>query len=327
MSPDTTRPRLKHWVTLGVRLLLMVCFLAYASAKFLGAQFVTSGITLDRPVGELSGIELTWVYFGYSPLYSWFVALGQATAAVLLAFDRTARLGAAVLLPITVNIVVVNFGFDIGPDTQLASVVLLVLNLFLIACDLSAWKRVLWDETAADPARPRSLNNWVPTLVRVVFVLTVAGGIWWLMSRLTQENQPETPVSGDWAVVTATVDGQLTNDPALGGGWRKVCFEHHGRFGVRTDRGMFQGEYALDARSGVITTRYDPKPLPPRPLPGTMLSDDDARRMNPQAFTDYKWPVEFIGTFRLDGEQLTVHGRRGKARFEWVLTRWVRPRY
>ncbi len=135
-------------------MLLSVFFLSYATAKLAGTQFIDSGPTLERPVGELSGMELTWTYFGYSKLFSWFVAGGQLTAAFLFLFDRTTRLAADILLPILANIVVVNFAFNLSAGTKIISLVLLALNLILILGDYTAWKRVLWDEPTSNPARP-----------------------------------------------------------------------------------------------------------------------------------------------------------------------------
>ena len=104
MTTSHTRSPFAYWSRLFARAVLVVAFAAYSAAKFADAQFITAGETLDKPVADLSGIQLTWVYFGHSPLYSGFVAVGQLVAAALLVFDRTARLGAVALHPITANI-------------------------------------------------------------------------------------------------------------------------------------------------------------------------------------------------------------------------------
>ena len=314
------RSRLHAWGRAAARLALVVAFTAYAAAKFAGAQFVTAGGTLDKPVADLSGIELTWVYFGYSPLYSAFVAGGQLAAAALLAFDRTARLGAAALLPITANIVAVNFGYQIGTDTQVVSVVLLALNLFLLAGDLAAWKRVLWDETGG-PTRP------VPVVAKGVLLVAGFAGLWALFAGVQNAGRP--PVGGEWLVESVAVDGRPAPDRTLGRGWRWVCFDDFGRLSVRTDRGTFEGRYTAGA-DGAFSVRYDPEPLPPvypRQLLHEHLSPEDELRVMGEHHADFRWPVEMPGTWHRDGGRLVVTLSRGPQAVEWVLTPYTRPKW
>ena len=282
MSLPAFRSRFAPWSRGFARAVLVVAFSAYAAAKFAGAQFITSGGILDKPVADLRGIELTWVYFGYSPLYANFVAVGRLVCAMLLTFNRTARLGAAALLPITANIVVVNFGFSIGTDTQIVSSILLVLNLYLLAWDLPAWKRFLWDETADNSTTP-SWMAWPGTVAfKGAAVVALFVSLFWLF---VIENGPPggTPsMAGEWLVESATLDGRRTTDPALGSGWRWICFEPDGRFSVRTNRWTFRGRYTADASGNGFTIRYDPEPLPPvyhGPIPPDKLSPAEERHI------------------------------------------------
>jgi hypothetical protein len=312
------------------RVVLVVAFSAYAAAKFAGAQFITSGGTLDVPVADLRGIDLTWVFFGHSPLYANLVAVGQLAAAGLLVFDRTARLGAAVLLPISANIVAVNFGYRIGLDTQIASSILLALNLYLLVLDLPAWRRFLWDETADDPTRSKIMDRRAAGFVRgTAFAATVAG-LFWLFASLMHSSGGFSPVSGEWLVESATIDGRRMADPRIGAGWRWICFDPHGRLSVRTNRCTFLGRYAADESGDGFTVRYDPEPLPPI-YPGQSLSDHmspaDQRRVLGEQSADFKWPVELAGTYRKDGGKLVMTMQRGAEKVEWVLAPYRRPRF
>lgn len=330
MSLPALRGRAGYWGRAFARCVLVIAFSSYAAAKFAGAQFVTSGGLLDKPVADLSGINLTWVYFGYSPLYATFVAVGQLVAAALLTFDRTARFGAAVLLPITANIVVVNFGFRIGTDTAIASSALLALNLYLLACDLPAWKRFLWDETHDEPARPKWTAGRVIAVVKGVSFIALVAGLYWLFVTQNAPVGGTPPVSGEWLVESATLDGQRTTDPALGAGWMWICFDPNGQASVRTNRWTFLGRYTADTSGNGFTIRYDPEPLPPV-YPGHAMSNRmspaDQRRVLGEQLVGFKWPVELAGTYRKDGDKLIVTVGRGAERIEWVLVPLVRPKF
>jgi hypothetical protein len=330
MSLSPFWSRAAYWSRFIARVVLVVAFSIYATAKFAGAQFITSGGILDKPVADLSGINLTWVYFGYSPLYANFVAFGQLAAAALLAFDRTARLGAAVLLPITANIVMVNFGYRIGVDTEIVSSILLALNLYLLAWDLPAWKRFLWDETADDPTRPKFMGRRAAGIVRgTAFAATIAG-LFWLLTSQMNGSGGLSPVSGEWLVESATIDGRRIADPALGADWKWICFDPNGQLSVRTNRFSFLGRYSADAAGDRFTIRYDPEPLPPI-YPGQSLSDHmspaEERRAVGQDYPNFKWPVELAGTYRKDGGKLIVTIRRGAGKVEWVLAPYTRPKF
>lgn len=62
-----------------------------------------------------------------------FIGLGEVIAAVLIVIPRTATLGAICYFPIAVNIMIVNYAFDIG--VQDLSTVLTVMCLILLWLD------------------------------------------------------------------------------------------------------------------------------------------------------------------------------------------------
>lgn len=335
--PPSAFARVNYWLRLAARFALAVLFTQYAVAKFVGTQFIDAGGTLDKPVGDLSGFELTWVYFGYSKPFAFFVAGGQLAAAVLLAFDRTARLGAAVLLPITANIVLVNYGFNISAGTKRLSVVLLALNLYLVLCDLPAWKRVLWDDTRDDPARPRFLRRAVFPALRAAVLLAAAGGGWWLLTSLRDEYMGLTPVTGDWAVEAVAVGGRPATHPGPPGPgeWWLVCFEPAGHVSVRTDRGQVRGRYSLDPAAGTFELGFDPAPVPPadpRQLAALRGAADDIPEADLLKLIEAEkaavWPVTVRGTYRREPDgRLVLAGDRGGEPVELTLRPFPRPKF
>src|SRR5215831_13612339 len=62
---------------------------------------------------------------------------------LLLFFRRTWRLGALLLLPVLLNVVLINFAMDLWDDTKKISATLLILNLGLLACSFPAYRSFL----------------------------------------------------------------------------------------------------------------------------------------------------------------------------------------
>jgi len=82
----------------AIRFGLGYIFISYGLAKLFHAQFQPATFSqLDTPVGELPGIQLTWLFFGYSYAYACFIGLSQIVGSLLLFFRRTWLLGACLL--------------------------------------------------------------------------------------------------------------------------------------------------------------------------------------------------------------------------------------
>ena len=236
------RHRANYWCRLAARFVLVIACVTYAAAKFTGAQFVIPGYLLDSPVTDLGGMDLTWAFFAHSPLYSGFIAIGQLVAAALLTFDRTARLGAVVLLPITTNIACVNLGYNIGENTLELSLILLALNLYLLVGEFSALRKCFWNETASDPSRPQFVGQRGAAMARGAgFVLVVVGCFWSLTNIMNGPAGGQKTIAADWMVESATLDGRPAANPALGEGWLWISFDPSGVFSVRTMRWSFRG--------------------------------------------------------------------------------------
>lgn len=236
-----------------VRFLLAAFFITYGVSKLLGTQFIRSGPVLDLTIAEATGFELTWAYFGYSPLYSHAIALGQIVFGGLLLFGRTKRLASLGLMAIVANIVLVNFAYNISTNTRILSVVLLAMNAYLLWVDLPALKRFFWDEAPPIGAHRPRMRTAILT-VAALLVGSVA-----FISFLKAQFMNEGPLHGDWTVEELTVDGQPVQAiPGMTDAWEKVHFDHGGAFGIRTDKGIVHGMFATNDDSTVIV-RIDPR--------------------------------------------------------------------
>ncbi|HEY2350432.1 MAG TPA: hypothetical protein VGH64_15545 [Puia sp.] len=128
-SIDSAR---RHALFIGILrywLALEIC--NYAFAKILETQFAHDYTRDNSLAGGLSGFDLTWFYFGYSYTLSVIVAILQIGGSVFLLFRRTVFLGVVILLPIMVNIVLIDIFYHI-PAGAILNAGLFTLGLFYL---------------------------------------------------------------------------------------------------------------------------------------------------------------------------------------------------
>jgi hypothetical protein len=82
-------PKLLDWLRYICAFLLYM----YGMSKLAHMQFHLPAEIAHRPVGSLSGYELTWYYYGYSRTYACILGLAQVFGATLLLFRKTAFTG------------------------------------------------------------------------------------------------------------------------------------------------------------------------------------------------------------------------------------------
>ena len=119
-----------YWLTVIIRYYIAFMLINYGLVKLDHAQMPPPSLTrLMQPLGEFSPMGLAWTYFGYSKGYNIFVGIMEVSAGLLL-FRRTVVLGALLSIAISVNIMTVNYFFDV--PVKLLSTVLFALSLFLL---------------------------------------------------------------------------------------------------------------------------------------------------------------------------------------------------
>jgi len=108
----TTSPRARRWdyFILTARVLLAGIFLVYGVGKLVGLQFGVTPEILAQPLGQVSLMHLAWYCFDHQP-FSAFIGVSQLLASLGLLWNRTALLGALLLLPIAVTILVIDLTY------------------------------------------------------------------------------------------------------------------------------------------------------------------------------------------------------------------------
>jgi uncharacterized membrane protein YphA (DoxX/SURF4 family) len=128
------------WLRLVVRFTLSFTLLAYGFAKIYPLQFSPPFLsTLTETYGESSPMGILWTFMGASVAYTKFCGLTEVAGGMLLLFRRTTTIGALVAAGAMLNVVMLNYCYDV--PVKLYSSHLLLMSLFLLLPDASAIMR------------------------------------------------------------------------------------------------------------------------------------------------------------------------------------------
>ena len=166
-------PRTLDWL----RYISAFLLFAYGSSKLAHLQFHLNQALAQRPVSSFTGYELTWYYLGYSRAYSIILGLTQVIGATLLLFRKSALLGAILMMPVIVNILLIDL-FILPPDrgpTVPAAIIFLSLAL-LVWRDFPNLASAVWSTQMPEPPASRTIHLWVRAgIVIAVLALTTLG--------------------------------------------------------------------------------------------------------------------------------------------------------
>lgn len=121
------------WLSILLRYWIAFLLLDFGFQKIFEVNFNYSYHINDSLSGALTGQELTWKYYGFSYGLAVILAFFQIIGSILLLFKRTLLLGIIILLPVMLNIVLINIFYGIGPITLFTSILITLglINLFL----------------------------------------------------------------------------------------------------------------------------------------------------------------------------------------------------
>ncbi|HUR33524.1 MAG TPA: DoxX family protein [Vicinamibacterales bacterium] len=233
LGRDRSRdPSLHAWARLLVRYFLANSLFTYGFAKVFLTQMAPAWMYLERlvePFGNMSPAGLLWAFVGYSPSYQIFSGLAEVVAGLLLLFRRTTTLGALVAVGVLLNVVMLNFSYQV--DVKVSSVNLLLSAAFLTAPDLGKLARFFVFNQRVDPpdtSDPVVGTRWrtaVPAFKVVFAVLILYKSISFYSAHALFSPPSNRPMlSGLYDVETFVLNGHehapLTTDPTR---WKTVA--------------------------------------------------------------------------------------------------------
>lgn len=124
----------------------------------------------QRPIGSLDGYTLTWYYFGYSHTYKYILGLIQVTGASLLLFRKSTLLAATMMVPVMVNIVLINIFYSITAGAERTAAFILGCMLLLLWHQREAFFEILWASQSTESSSAQK-RHWSIRALVLLFVL------------------------------------------------------------------------------------------------------------------------------------------------------------
>jgi multidrug transporter EmrE-like cation transporter len=222
---------LDYWLRVYIRYMVACVLLSYGLSKVIRVQYTDLGFTrLLSTYGDSTPFDLLWNFMGYSRPYTFFAGALEVVGAMLLFFRRTATLGALILVGVMLNVVMLNFSYDV--PVKIGATHLLLLAIFLIAPVLDRLANVLVLNRATAPANlgpsftsPRMRIGVLGLQSLIIISALTLHTRESLQFRKANEDARRIPIYGMYVVEEFSLNGEvlpsLSNDPVR---WRKVSF-------------------------------------------------------------------------------------------------------
>lgn len=132
--------RLLNWNTKNFYLFILIAaryyvgftMLEYGLAKVFNGQFLPNGYyRLEENVGNMSPMGLVWTFMGASRSYTFISGLLECIGGILLFWRRTTAIGAILALVVMMNVMLLNYNYDV--PVKIFSTHLVFLCLFILS--------------------------------------------------------------------------------------------------------------------------------------------------------------------------------------------------
>ncbi|MEO7047732.1 MAG: hypothetical protein ABI091_20710 [Ferruginibacter sp.] len=112
--------------------LVAFAMLLYGIGKPL--QFNNDGL-LHKTVSDLTGMELMWVFYGYSKPFTLILGFLEISGALLLLFNRTKIIGCFLLSVVLVNVILQDIFYGVNQGALVAAIIYQFLICFILVCN------------------------------------------------------------------------------------------------------------------------------------------------------------------------------------------------
>ncbi len=125
------KEKIYYYLILSFRWYLAFYMLNYGYGKMFGGQFHVKPEILNQPLKSVDSFYVAWHLFSRSSFFNISIGLTQCFGAILIVINRTKLIGAFVLLPVLINIFIIDVAFT----TKMLSYGLPIRLFGMIICD------------------------------------------------------------------------------------------------------------------------------------------------------------------------------------------------
>lgn len=218
---------LLYWLTAAIRYYVAFMLINYGMIKVFYMQMQPPRLTqLLQPLGEYSPMGLVWTYIGYSKGYNLLIGIVEILSGLLL-FRKTMVMGALITVATSINIMAVNYFYDV--PVKMISTALLLFSIFLLLPYIKSLFTFFVTGRPVQltsPQHPLFNRNWKrKSLFIAKLVLLIIFSIQEITSlfstqKLIAEYQKKSPLYGIYRI--EQTEKQRKSIPK---NWRLIAFE------------------------------------------------------------------------------------------------------
>lgn len=248
----TNYNRLFYWLSVAVRFYVGIMLINYGMVKVVQLQFPAPNLfRLITTYGESSPMGLAWTFLGFSKGYNLFMGVAEVSAGLLF-FRKTVTLGAIISLMTTVNVMAVNYFYDV--PVKIISTALVVMCLFLLAPNFVRLFNFFVRghgttlRTLASPVVAKKWKNIAKyTLKYLLIAFVVFGSVWEVVSLrpVYGRDAPKSLLYGAYEVETFVKNGQtIPKETERADRWKMLLLERPGEAAIKMPNGEYSYPFA-----------------------------------------------------------------------------------
>ena len=237
----TSYLHLHKWLILLLRYYIGFQMINYGLAKIFYLQFGEISIqSLRQPFGDMTPMGLLWRFMGFSKAYCMFTGFAEFIGGILLLSRRTTLLGALITFGVMVNVMMMNYCYDV--PVKLLSTHLVVFSLIII----SFWGRNLIDFFFEGRGfEPRQLDdivalkhqkvkNYIKWILIFLFMAYSFYQLYSYTSIIEERNTPKVAFYGIYDVEKFEKfrDGERMENPVPESIWKELFIQPNGESNI-----------------------------------------------------------------------------------------------
>ncbi|AXT19187.1 hypothetical protein D7030_13810 [Flavobacteriaceae bacterium AU392] len=227
--------KMYYWLTTGIRYYVGLMLISYGMVKVIQLQFPSPTFyRLLEPYGESSPMGLAWTFLGFSEGYNMFMGIAEVLAGLLL-FRRTMTFGAVITLMTTMNVMAVNYFFDV--PVKILSTHLVIMTLFLLSRDIKKVMLFLVTDKPVEkltlikrPQLKKGVNIGLNVFKGAILIYALGFGFFEQLGnkKIYGTDAPKPELYGVYEVTNYVINGDTIVDYKDNRLWKNIVFERVG---------------------------------------------------------------------------------------------------